>query len=140
MTKHLSDQAATLDPGGRPSCADLDRETLDATFFSRNSEGQDVAKRVCAMCPLRQACLSTAFQLEAGQPESMRTDNGVWGGMTAKDRIAAQPPVDCDRCGEPMPEARPYQRWCEACRVPAYRVSHRERNRRYYARTKGVAA
>jgi len=38
------------------------------------------AKSVCALCPVREACL--AFALEAG------CDHGIWGGLDAAERRA----------------------------------------------------
>jgi WhiB family redox-sensing transcriptional regulator len=38
----------------------------------------DEAKRICAYCPVRQACLD--YALNAGEP------HGIWGGLTPGER------------------------------------------------------
>jgi WhiB family redox-sensing transcriptional regulator len=47
-------------------------------FFPANEEEADVAKAVCASCPVREPCLE--FALAARQLE------GVWGGLTDTER------------------------------------------------------
>jgi WhiB family redox-sensing transcriptional regulator len=42
-------------------------------FFAIHGRALDVAKRLCASCPIRQECLSEALQ--RGEP------HGVWGGQ-----------------------------------------------------------
>lgn len=43
-----------------------------------NPEDSELAKRVCAQCTVREACLEHAL--------SVREKEGVWGGCTAKER------------------------------------------------------
>lgn len=49
-------------------------------MFSVDPRDEARAKRVCASCPVREACRS--YALETGQ------DYGVWGGTTADERRA----------------------------------------------------
>jgi WhiB family transcriptional regulator, redox-sensing transcriptional regulator len=46
-------------------------------FFASHGRALDVAKQLCAGCPVRAACLSDA--LERGEP------HGVWGGQILVD-------------------------------------------------------
>ena len=47
-------------------------------FYPASDEEADVAKAVCAVCPVRQPCLEYAL--------SSRERDGVWGGATEKER------------------------------------------------------
>jgi len=47
-------------------------------FYPASEEEADVAKSVCAQCGARQACLEYALV--------HRERDGIWGGMTEKDR------------------------------------------------------
>ena len=49
-----------------------------ATFFPSDGVGVEVAKRICAECPVQEACLEYAL----GQ----RIDHGVWGGTSERQR------------------------------------------------------
>jgi WhiB family redox-sensing transcriptional regulator len=65
----------------RAACTDTDPEL----FFPVSSEGpgarqREEAKRVCAGCPVRAACLE--YALESGQR------SGVWGGLDERERVA----------------------------------------------------
>jgi WhiB family redox-sensing transcriptional regulator len=53
------------------------RERSVSTFFPDQGE-PTTARRICARCPVRRACLE--FALATGQ------DHGVWGGATARER------------------------------------------------------
>jgi WhiB family transcriptional regulator, redox-sensing transcriptional regulator len=55
-------------------CVDLPR----ATFFPSDGVGVEVAKRVCASCPVRSQCLEYAL--------ANRVMNGVWGGASERER------------------------------------------------------
>ncbi|WP_366146454.1 WhiB family transcriptional regulator [uncultured Pseudokineococcus sp.] len=57
------------------SCRGGDPDAL----FVRGAE-QNVAKQVCRTCPVRTECLSDALD--------SRTEFGVWGGMTERERRA----------------------------------------------------
>jgi WhiB family redox-sensing transcriptional regulator len=46
-------------------------------FFDTYGRALDLAKELCATCPIREACLSAA--LERGEP------HGVWGGEIVMD-------------------------------------------------------
>jgi WhiB family redox-sensing transcriptional regulator len=47
-------------------------------FYPASDEEAEVAKAVCAVCPVRQPCLEYAL--------SSRERDGVWGGATEKER------------------------------------------------------
>jgi WhiB family redox-sensing transcriptional regulator len=56
------------------------RGTDLGVFFPDRGESAGPARRVCAACPLRQACLDYAI--------SNRIAYGVWGGLTERERRA----------------------------------------------------
>jgi WhiB family redox-sensing transcriptional regulator len=80
-----TDVPAFLDQGDAP-CAETDP---DAFFADEPKEGimsyrptyehENEAKKVCAECPYRMACLQYALK----QPEL----HGIWGGTTERDRV-----------------------------------------------------
>jgi WhiB family redox-sensing transcriptional regulator len=39
---------------------------------------EEIAKRICSECPVREACLDYALR--------MREPEGIWGGLTADER------------------------------------------------------
>lgn len=47
-------------------------------FYPATDEEAEVAKAVCAVCPVRQPCLEYAL--------TSRERDGVWGGATEKER------------------------------------------------------
>ena len=49
-------------------------------FFPRRGETAGPARRVCAACPVRQACLDYAI--------TNRISHGIWGGLTERERRA----------------------------------------------------
>ena len=49
-----------------------------ATFFPSDGVGVDVARRICAGCPVREPCLEYAL--------SNHIDHGVWGGASERER------------------------------------------------------
>lgn len=63
----------------RATCARLPRAAKVAFFGSNVSDDQH-AKAVCAMCPVIADCRAYAL--------ASRESWGVWGGMTAKERVA----------------------------------------------------
>ncbi|MFZ4584692.1 MAG: WhiB family transcriptional regulator [Acidimicrobiia bacterium] len=54
------------------------RATDPSNFFPSDGVGVEVAKRVCAECPVRNDCLEYALQY--------RIDHGVWGGASERER------------------------------------------------------
>ena len=53
--------------------------TLSPTeFFPSDGVGVEVAKRVCAECPVKSECLEYAL--------TYRIDHGVWGGASERER------------------------------------------------------
>jgi len=49
-----------------------------ATFFPSDGSGVEVARRICADCPVREPCLEYALV--------QRIDHGVWGGCSERER------------------------------------------------------
>lgn len=49
-----------------------------ATFFPSDGVGVEVARAICAGCPVREACLEYALD--------SRIDHGVWGGCSERER------------------------------------------------------
>jgi WhiB family redox-sensing transcriptional regulator len=58
----------------RADCRGIDPEI----FFPATDEDAEEAKAICAMCPVRQACLEYAL--------ANREREGVWGGATERER------------------------------------------------------
>ena len=58
----------------RAACQGIDPEV----FFPAEDEYADEAKEICAICPVRQACLEHAL--------AHREREGVWGGATERER------------------------------------------------------
>jgi WhiB family redox-sensing transcriptional regulator len=58
----------------RAACRGIDPEV----FYPVSDEDGEEAKAICAMCPVRQACLEHAL--------AHREREGVWGGTTERER------------------------------------------------------
>ena len=54
------------------------REVPPATFFPSDGVGVEVARRICATCPMRAPCLEYALR--------NKIDHGVWGGASERER------------------------------------------------------
>lgn len=65
-----------MDPNwmARGLCANQPPET----FFPSDGVGVEVAKRICAQCPVIEPCLEYAL--------ANRIDHGVWGGCSERQR------------------------------------------------------
>lgn len=65
-----------MDPNwmARGLCANQPPET----FFPSDGVGVEVAKRICAQCPVVDPCLEYALE--------NRIDHGVWGGCSERQR------------------------------------------------------
>ncbi|MGI9605581.1 MAG: WhiB family transcriptional regulator [Acidimicrobiales bacterium] len=65
-----------MDPNwmARGLCANQPPET----FFPSDGVGVEVAKRICAKCPVQERCLEYALK--------NRIDHGVWGGCSERQR------------------------------------------------------
>lgn len=63
---------------GGANCATTDPEL----FFPRSGDSLTAVRRVCANCPVKQACLDYAIK------NSVQA--GIWGGRTLKERRAIQ--------------------------------------------------
>ena len=59
---------------GRGKC----REMPPDTFFPSDGVGVEVARRVCADCPVKEPCLDYAM--------ANHIDHGVWGGTSERER------------------------------------------------------
>jgi WhiB family transcriptional regulator, redox-sensing transcriptional regulator len=49
-----------------------------STFFPSDGAGVEVARRICAGCPVKEPCLEYAL--------AQRIDHGVWGGASERER------------------------------------------------------
>lgn len=54
------------------------RNQPPALFFPSDGVGVDAARRLCATCPVKSACLEYALR--------NRIDHGVWGGTSERER------------------------------------------------------
>ncbi len=54
------------------------RELPPETFFPSDGVGVDVARRICAECPVKAPCLEYAM--------ANHIDHGVWGGTSERER------------------------------------------------------
>ncbi|HUQ38827.1 MAG TPA: WhiB family transcriptional regulator [Acidimicrobiales bacterium] len=58
----------------RGRCKDI----APAVFFPSDGVGVDVARAICATCPVKAPCLEFAL--------ANRVDHGVWGGCSERER------------------------------------------------------
>lgn len=49
-----------------------------STFFPSDGVGVEIARRICADCPMKDQCLEYAL--------ANRIDHGVWGGCSERER------------------------------------------------------
>lgn len=68
---HLDSQTSWMRQG---NC----RDHPPATFFPSDGVGVDVARGICATCPVKALCLEHAL--------TNRIDHGVWGGCSERER------------------------------------------------------
>lgn len=54
------------------------RDIPPSAFFPSDGVGVEVAKRICAECPVKSPCLEYAL--------TNRIDHGVWGGTSERER------------------------------------------------------
>jgi WhiB family redox-sensing transcriptional regulator len=54
------------------------RELPPETFFPSDGVGVEIARRICADCPVKPACLEYALH--------NRIEHGVWGGASERER------------------------------------------------------
>lgn len=73
---HLPAPAVSDPASWRPwaACADEDADL----FFPAGRQAAQVARRVCAACPVREQCLQYALEADVRY--------GIWGGTTAGER------------------------------------------------------
>lgn len=55
------------------------RDLSLAIFFPPDGVGVEIAKRICAECPVIESCLEYAL--------TERTDHGIWGGRSEPERL-----------------------------------------------------
>jgi WhiB family redox-sensing transcriptional regulator len=53
-------------------------EEPPAIFFPSDGVGVEIARRICATCPVQEPCLEYAL--------AQRIDHGVWGGASERER------------------------------------------------------
>ncbi len=63
-----------LDWMARGLCANVP----PSTFFPSDGAGVEVARKICASCPVQAECLEHAL--------AQRIDHGVWGGCSERER------------------------------------------------------
>ncbi len=56
------------------------RTEAPSMFFPSDGVGVEVARRICATCPVKEPCLE--FAIETNQKY------GIWGGLTDKERAS----------------------------------------------------
>ena len=56
----------------------LCRQLAPSAFFPNDGVGVEVARRICATCPVQEPCLEYAL--------AERIDHGVWGGASERER------------------------------------------------------
>lgn len=54
------------------------RDEPPSRFFPSDGVGVEVARRICAGCPVKSPCLEYALE--------QRVDHGVWGGASERER------------------------------------------------------
>lgn len=54
------------------------RKEAPARFFPSDGVGVEIARRICASCPVKEPCLEYALV--------HRVDHGVWGGASERER------------------------------------------------------
>lgn len=86
-------------------CKNTDPDTFISTIYVE----QQIAKSICRDCDARELCL--AWALESGE------ENGVWGGLNAKERRTLRrngtiPIRDCVHCGNTFVTAKPGATCC----------------------------
>ena len=67
-----------MDPGHEWMARGLCTNIPPSTFFPSDGAGVEVARKICADCPVRQECLEHALV--------NRIDHGVWGGCSERER------------------------------------------------------
>lgn len=109
----------------KAACLDVD---LDV-FYVPGSNTRDPypeARKLCATCPVVDACLEAALEAESSAPHV--NAHGYRGGKTASARrriLAERPPV-CNDCGGPANKRNLRDRnLCDPCRQARVAASHR---------------
>ena len=95
---------------GQAKCVGVERELF---FASVPSPEVQIAKQVCADCPVRAQCLDYALRVEPVHRWQQR--HGVWGGLDPQEREALA--RKGWRKGMPLPEINPaYERYVKSKR------------------------
>ena len=77
--RHRAPAPPVPSPGGWRYRAACPGANLDM-FFPGRGESAEPARRVCAVCPVREPCLDYALRHEI--------THGIWGGLAERDRCA----------------------------------------------------
>lgn len=88
---------------GRGTCSQVDPEM----WFPEKGGSTREAKAVCAECPVRAACLQYAIDRDER--------DGVWGGLSYKQRRLLKTSRPCRSCGAPVSNTGG-ARYCPTCR------------------------
>lgn len=109
------------------ACLDMDSDV----FFATDDAGVDVAKAVCARCPVVDECL--AWALAHGE------DQGVWGGTSERERrlLLAERGRPCVECGTSF---RPTRERLLVCSDDCARVRRSRQHRASRIRTGRTAS
>ena len=67
-----------MDPGNEWMARGLCTNIPPSTFFPSDGAGVEVARKICAECPVKEECLEHALV--------HRIDHGVWGGCSERER------------------------------------------------------
>jgi tRNA A37 threonylcarbamoyltransferase TsaD len=105
-----------------PPCRGRDTER----WFSPNREDREYAINHCLACPLQAACLEEALRVESLGPVTKGRVCGIYGGVTANQRLRLIVPR-CSRCHGPRQPKHPY---CPDCVVIVRRESQQRHNER----------
>jgi WhiB family redox-sensing transcriptional regulator len=98
---HPAPSPVALDWASQAACRTSDPDALFVQGAAQNR-----AKQVCRGCPVRTACLADALD--------RRTEFGVWGGMTERERRALL---------RQRPDVRSWREVLERASVPAQRTA-----------------
>ena len=77
------------------------RDIAPSTFFPSDGVGVDIARRICADCPVQSPCLEYALE--------NHIDHGVWGGCSERERrrILKRRRATATSEAQPTPEPAP---------------------------------
>lgn len=121
----------------RAACKDTDTETFFT--FTPGPGGTHEAKAICGWCPVRDACLHYALDMESASGHGWVGRYGIWGGLTPQERkaLARDRPETCRRCSTPIDRKRGSNTlYCPPCRDTRRRETQERHNYRADQRTR----